>query len=343
MKASQTWLYVAALVVFTAAAAGCGQQPAETEAPQLVRTVTVGAEAEREGSAYSGTVRGRYESALAFQAGGRITARNVQLGSVVHAGDVLMTVDPKDVVQSVYQAQAQVSAAQAQLQLAEANLARYKQLFAQDAVSAAALDQYQTAYDQAASYTNLTADADGVVSALSGEVGQVVAAGQTVLTLVHSGELEVQIDVPENKLAEFPVGQAVTLSFWALPGQTAQGTVREVSPMADAASRTYAVRVAVPSPPEGMQLGMTASVHVSAADGSGSYTLPLSALYQTGDAPQVWVVGKDGTLSLKTVSVEGFGDNTVAVTGLAAGDVVVTAGVHMLREGQTVRTEGEGT
>ena len=152
-----------------------------------------------------------------------------------------------------------------------------------------------------------------------------------------------QIDVPENKLAEFPVGQAVTLSFWALPGQTAQGTVREVSPMADAASRTYAVRVAVPSPPEGMQLGMTASVHVSAADGSGSYTLPLSALYQTGDAPQVWVVGKDGTLSLKTVSVEGFGDNTVAVTGLAAGDVVVTAGVHMLREGQTVRTEGEGT
>ena len=227
-------------------------------------------------------------------------------------------------------------------------------------MSAAALDQYQTAYDQAAaqyqqaaalqqaqenqlSYTNLTADADGVVSALSGEVGQVVAAGQTVLTLVHSGELEVQIDVPENKLAEFPVGQAVTLSFWALPGQTAQGTVREVSPMADAASRTYAVRVAVPSPPEGMQLGMTASVHVSAADGSGSYTLPLSALYQTGDAPQVWVVGKDGTLSLKTVSVEGFGDNTVAVTGLAAGDVVVTAGVHMLREGQTVRTEGEGT
>lgn len=113
--------------------------------------------------------------------------------------------------------------------------------------------------------------------------------------------------------------------------------------MADAASRTYAVRVSVPSPPEGMQLGMTASVHVGAADGSGSYTLPLSALYQTGDTPQVWVVGKDGTLSLKTVSVEGFGDNTVAVTGVAAGDVVVTAGVHMLREGQKVRTEGEGT
>ena len=138
MKASQTWLYVAALVVFAAAAAGCGQQPAQTEGPQLVRTVTVGAEAEREAGAYSGTVRGRYESALAFQAGGRITARNVQLGSVVHAGDVLMTVDPKDVVQSVYQAQAQVNAAQAQLQLAEANLARYKQLFSQDAVSAAA-------------------------------------------------------------------------------------------------------------------------------------------------------------------------------------------------------------
>lgn len=359
MKASGKWMPVVTAVILSMAVAGCAQPGAEKEVPQLVRTVAVGVGPEAGTDAYSGTVRGRYESALAFQAGGRITARNVQLGSVVHAGDVLMTLDPKDIVQSVYQAQAQVNAAQAQLQLAEANLSRYKQLFAQDAVSAAALDQYQTAYDQAAaqykqaaavqqaqenqlSYTNLTADADGVISALTGEVGQVVAAGQTVLTLVHSGELEVQIDVPENRLSEFPVGQAVTLSFWALPGQTAQGTVREVSPMADAVSRTYAVRVAVPSPPAGMQLGMTASVHIGTACSGGSYTLPLSALYQTGDAPQVWVVGQDGRLSLKTVSVESFGNNTVSVTGLAAGDIVVTAGVHMLREGQSVRTERDG-
>lgn len=358
MKTGKTWLYMAAVLIIAAAAAGCGRQEPAQDLPQLVRTVTVGTQADETAGTYSGTVRGRYESAMAFQYGGRITARNVQLGSVVHAGDVLMTIDPKDAAQGVYQAQAQVQSAQAQLQLAEANLNRYAQLFAQDAVSAAALDQYLTAYDQAAaqynqavaaeqmqsnqlSYTELTADADGVISSLSGEVGQVVAAGQTVLTLVHSDELEVQIDVPENRVSAFPIGKTMTVSFWALPGQTAQGTVREVSPMADAASRTYAVRIAVPSPPAGMQLGMTASVRADEAADSRLYSLPLSALYQTGDAPQVWVVSPDGTVFLKTVTVAGFGYNTASVSGLAPGDVVVTAGVHMLHEGQTVRTEGD--
>lgn len=359
MKAGRKWLNVAAALAFAAAAAGCGQKAAEPEAPQLVRTMTVSEQAGERAGTYSGTVRGRYESAMAFQYGGRITSRRVQLGSVVRTGDVLMTIDPKDAQQGVYQAQAQVRSAQAQLELAEANLARYRQLFAQDAVSAAALDQYQTAYDQAAaqyrqaaaaaqaqenqlSYTELTADADGVVSALSGEVGQVVAAGQTVLTLVHSNGLEIQIDVPENRLTSFPIGKDVAVSFWALPGQTAQGMVREVSPMADAASRTYAVRIAVPSPPSGMELGMTASVHAADEENGGLYSVPLSALYQTGDVPQVWVVGRDGIVSLKPVAVEHFGNNTAAVAGLSPGDVVVTAGVHLLRQGQQVRTEGEG-
>lgn len=269
-----------------------------------------------------------------------------------------MTINPQDIAQNVNQAQAQVSAAQAQLQLAQSNLVRYQQLFNEDAVSAAVLDQYQTAYNQAQaqyeqamavqqaqqnqlSYTQLTADADGVVSNVVGEVGQVVGAGQTVLTLVHTGDLEVQINVPENRLADFPIGKEVSISFWALQGQTASGVVREVAPMADAASRTYKVCVTVASPPAGMQLGMTASVtnRSQTSQAADAYVLPLSAIYQTGDTPNVWVVGKDKTLSLKEVTVSDFGDNTVKVTGLSQGDVVVTAGVHMLTEGETVRTE----
>ena len=229
-----------------------------------------------------------------------------------------------------------------------------------DAISASVLDQYQTAYDQASaqynqalaaqqaqenqlSYTQLTADADGVIAAVSAEVGQVVAAGQTVVTLVHSGDLEVQVNVPENKLADFPVGKNVTVTFWALQNQQAAGVVREVAPMADAASRTYQVNISLPNPPDGMQLGMTATV----ANGSeqavaeDTFVLPLAAIYQTGDTPQVWIVGKDKTLSLKDVTVQDFGDNTAKVTGLSRGDVVVTAGVHMLSEGQKVRVEGE--
>lgn len=339
---------------------GCGATQTETETAQLVKTTQVGAKSGDTEGTYSGTVKGRYQSNLAFQTGGRITARNVQLGSAVHQGDVLMTVNPQDVTQAVNQAQAQASAAQAQLELAQANLARFQALYSQDAVSAATLDQYQTAYNQAVaqynqanaavqaqenqlSYTSLTADADGVVAAVNAEVGQVVGAGTPVLTLVHSGDLEVQINVPENHVQDFPIGKDVTVSFWALQNQQVTGTVREVSPMADPASRTYTVSISLPNPPQGMQLGMTASVANATANATKdtTYVLPLSAIYQTGNTPQVWVVGKDKTLSLKDVTVTDFGNDTVQVGGLAAGDIVVTAGVQLLHEGETVRTEGD--
>ena len=139
------------------------------------------------------------------------------------------------------------------------------------------------------------------------------------------------------------MGKNVTVTFWALQNQQAAGVVREVAPMADAASRTYQVNISLPNPPDGMQLGMTATVANGSeqAAAEDTFVLPLAAIYQTGDTPQVWVVGEDKTLSLKDVTVQDFGDNTVKVTGLSRGDVVVTAGVHMLSEGQKVRIEGE--
>ncbi|MCH4179695.1 MAG: efflux RND transporter periplasmic adaptor subunit [Megasphaera sp.] len=354
------WLCAALVIAMITCISGCGQKETAKEELPLVKVTQVGTGTDSTEGTYSGTVRGRYESNLSFQAGGRIISRNVQLGSVVHNGDVLMTVDPKDIIQSVNQTQAAVSSAQAALDLATTNLARYQQLYSQDAVSAAVLDQYQTSYDQAQAqydqavasqqaqqnqlgYTQLTADADGVITAVNGEVGQVVAAGQTVLTLVHSNDLEVQINVPENQVQNLPIGKAVTISFWAQQGQQSNGVVREVSPMADTTSRTYKVCVTVLNPPAGMQLGMTASVKNDSeeADLQGTYVLPLAAIYQTGDQPQVWVVGDDHKLMLKDVTVAAFGDNSVKVTGLNAADVVVTAGVHTLTEGETVRTESD--
>ena len=157
------------------------------------------------------------------------------------------------------------------------------------------------------------------------------------MTLVQTDELEVEIDVPENRLADVPVGKTVQVSFWALPGST-EGTVREVAPMADSAARTYRVRVSVPQPPAGMELGMTASVNVTGeAAAPAGLKLPLAAIYQTGDSPEVWAVGDDGTVALQPVTVEQFDDNQVRVHGVAAGTTIVTAGVHTLREGQEVR------
>lgn len=149
MNRRNTLLSLLLCLCLATAIAGCGQKTDTAKEDQLVKVVQVGkASASSTAGTYSGTVRGRYESNLAFQAGGRIITRNVQLGSNVSAGQVLMTIDPKDIVQSVNQTQAQVDAATAQLQLAQSNLSRYQQLYAQDAVSAQALEQYQTAYDR---------------------------------------------------------------------------------------------------------------------------------------------------------------------------------------------------
>jgi RND family efflux transporter MFP subunit len=353
-KYNSLWLIALVVVILFS---GCGKK-AEEAVPPMVKTQTVSLGSGAEASTYSGEVRGRYESNLAFQVGGKIIARNVQLGSRVKAGDILMSIDAQDVTQSVNMSAAQVEAARAKLNLAQANLARYQQLYNDMAISAAAMDQYQTSYDAAAAdyqqaqaryaqnsnslgYTNLLADGDGVISALNGEVGQVVASGQSVLTLIKTKELEVEINVPENRVQDMTNGKDVTVDFWAMNNLQLQGKVREVSPMADSVSRTYKVRISLVDPPEGVQLGMTASVNavsVTGADSNYLFLLPLSAIYQTGEQPQVWVVGDDSVVHLTNITVEAFGDNQVKVTsGLKNKDVVVIAGVHKLRDNQEVR------
>ena len=347
---------------------GCGKE-ATSPKPPLVKTQEAGSASAQMDNVYSGTVRGRYETNMAFQVGGQIIARNVQAGSRVSAGDTLMVLDPRDVQQQANSGDAAVASARAQLSLAQANLARYSELYREEAVSASVLDQYQTNYDaafaayqsalaqsaeghNALGYSNLTAGANGVITNITAEEGQVVTAGQTVLTLVQTDELEIEINIPENHINEVTVDQPVEVTFWALPG-TFSGQVREIAPMADSASRTYRVRISLPQPPEGMQLGMTASVTLNEtanalpdtaatpdnAQATTGCILPLAAIYQTGDAPQVWVVTDDSTVQLKSVEVEDFGDDKVLVHGLAPTDLVVIAGVHRLREGETVRTQ----
>ena len=271
------------------------------------------------------------------------------------AGEILITINPRDVLQQSNQAEAQVLSAKAQLDLAASNLNRYRELFKEEAIAASVLDQYQTSYDSAAAayenalaaaaqsqnaldYTNLVAEADGVISAINAEVGQVVAAGQTVAALVQTGELEIAVDIPESKIAELAINQPVTATFWAINNEAA-GYVREIAPMADASSRTFAVKISIPNPPEKMQLGMTASVAISSKNFTENViTIPLTAVYQIGEKSQVWIV-EDGKAKLKDIEVKDFDGNEVLVNGLKNGDNVITAGVHKLKEGQSVRVE----
>ena len=323
----------------------------------LVRTAVIGVAEATQGYTYSGEVRGRYESQLAFQVTGKIIKRNVELGSVINAGDVLMQIDPKDIQQIVNSNSAQVYSAESQLRLAESNLNRYRQLYEQGAVGRMAYDQYVHAYDVAVAavrqasaqytqganqldYSLLKADKPGVVSGITAEMGQVVSAGQTVLTIVQDGEREVEISVPENRIEELRKAQQLKVSFWALSKITLDGKVREIAPMADQATRTYKVRISLLNPPPEMKLGMTAAATVLGTSSRQTVVIPLAAIYQNGDTPAVWVVSGDA-ITLRPIKTGNFGGGTIQVSeGLQQGDRIVIAGVHKLKEGQKVKVGG---
>ena len=343
-----TLILAAALAALT----GCGTDTAKEAPPPLVRTMVVGDAAASE-AGYTGTVRGRYETRLAFQVGGQILSRNVNVGAHVRAGDVLMVIDARDVQQQTNATNAAAQAARSRYELARTERARYEQLYAAQAISEAMLDQYRTneraaeaAYRQAVAqdtashnalgYTNLVAGADGVISNITAEEGQIIAAGQTVMTLTQEGEREIEIAVPESRLAEVSVGMPAAVALWA-NSAAYTGILRELSPVPDAATRTYTARIALTDAPADLPLGMTARVRLGASVQDGA-AIPLSALYQTGDTAQVYVV-EDDAVHLVPVTVTAFRTNDALVTGLPQGARIVTAGVHQLHEGEKVRTK----
>ena len=323
----------------------------------LVRTTKISSTDAAQNYTYSGEVCGRYESQLAFQVGGKIVKRNVDLGKRVQAGEPLMQLDPQDIRQTVNINSAQVYSAESQLKLAENNLARYRRLYEQNAISRMQYEQSQSAYDVAVAavrqasaqeiqggnqldYTTLYADRDGVIAGIDAEVGQVVGAGQGIVSVVSDGEREVEINVPENRIGDVRQAGQVRITFWALPDIVTEGKIREISPFADKVTRTYKIRISLLNAPPEVKLGMTATVALSGAGQQAAVYIPLSAIYQEKDSPFVWVVNGD-VVNLRPVTLGSFGDAKVQVlAGLNPGDLVVTAGVHRLEEGQKVRTTG---
>ncbi|MEZ7891874.1 MAG: efflux RND transporter periplasmic adaptor subunit [Candidatus Wallbacteria bacterium] len=335
------------------------QSAEKSENIYLVRTITIGKSDIESNYIYSGEVRGRYETQLGFQVGGKILKRNVELGSSVKQGDILMAIDEKDLAQSFKNCEAQVFAAKSQLKLAETNYNRYGELLKKGAICQADFDRAQTTFDAARAalrqaqalytqqsnlmeYTLLKADTAGIISSIDAEIGQVIGAGQKVLTLVRNEEKEIEINIPENRIENLRSASSITATFWALPGISVNGKIREISPVADSVSRTYKVRISLLKAPAEIKFGMTSSVAIKNAGNEQSIIkLPLSAIYQTASEPMVWTVS-NGTVNLRQIKINSFGEDGVIVTdGLKAGDIVVTAGVHKLWKGQKVRTEGE--
>jgi len=339
-----------------AAFAGCAKHES---APLIVRPVqltqvTLGTMAETAG--FAGEVKPRHEADLAFRIGGKIVARNVDVGGRVKKGQILARLDPADVALQSEAAKASAAAAGAEYTYAKAEFERYQSLFAQNFVSGSALDQKQNAlnanaakYDQAkaqlavarnqSAYATLVAPDDGVVTAVGAEAGQVVAAGQSVMKLAREDEREVAISVPENRIGELTRAKEIGVALAANPQKIFPARVREISPAVDPATRTFAVRVAVLAPDASLQWGMTATVGLIAQGPADAALLPLTTLYRQDGQPAVWIYDETTQkVALRLVTVGQYREDGIIVTsGLATGEWVVTAGVHKLQPGQTVR------
>ncbi|MFO0028464.1 MAG: efflux RND transporter periplasmic adaptor subunit [Pseudomonadota bacterium] len=305
---------------------------------------------------YAGEVRARHESRLGFRIDGKLLSRPVDAGTRVRRGEVLATLEATDLLVQVDAARAALAAAEADEALARAELDRHAELLSRRYISQALYDARANAHQAAqarrvqarsqlavaenqAAYTALRADADGVITAVLAEAGQVVAAGAPVVGLAHDGEREVLIAVPEQRIASFRPGLPVQVEVWARDGARFPGVVREVAPEADPRTRTYDLRVALDDAQAPVKLGMTARVLLAASGGTDVLLLPLSALHEKDGQPAVWVLDPTTReVALRPVDVAGFREEGLALrAGIGARDWVVTAGVHTLVEGQPVR------
>lgn len=306
-------------------------------------------------ASYPGEIRARLEPELAFRIGGKVTRRLVEVGQRVAKDAPLAELDPQDVRLQLDAARAQLQSAESSLQLARAERDRYRTLQQRGMISKSQADSAENTFraaearlrqvraelnvaDNQAGYAVLKAPQSGVIVQRRAEVGQVVAAGQTVFVLAADGEREVLIDLPEQVIGSLDIGQQVAVELWSQPGERLAGRIRELSPAADPRSRTYAARVALQPRDAQVELGQSARVLI-ARHGDVPLAVPLSAISAEQGQPYVWVVDPHtATLKRTAVRLGAYGERLVPVLeGLQASDWVVVAGVQVLREGQQVR------
>lgn len=339
--------------------AACSQAAAPPEITRSVRTLTVAAVEATGSQDYAAEIRARTEVRLAFRVGGKLQSRSVEIGQHVQAGQVLARLDAQDLQLSQQAAAAAVRAAQVTHELNQADFKRFKELRQQGFISGAELDrreatlkasaaQLEQARAQAAvqgnqaTYTSLQASAAGVIVAVEAEPGAVLAAGTPVLRLALDGPRDVVFAVPEDAVEAMRalVGKAgaVSVKLWGSE-QTLPARVRELAAAADPVTRTFQVKADLTAPTAQVQLGQTASAAIALPSSSALTLLPLSAVKAHAGGSAVWVVDPQRqVVRTRPVVIDGAQGNQLIVrSGLQAGEQVVSAGVHVLTEGQSVK------
>lgn len=338
---------------------GCTPQDKPSQqVSRPVKVVRIGDEAAAGVMSFAGEVRARYETILAFRVSGKMIDRHVEVGDRVRKGQRVARLDSTDYRLGTEALKAQLNSAQAERDFARDDLMRYRELLNQRVISPAEFDRHDTAYTTARErvvtleaqlsqatnqlqYTDLLADRDGVVTGLEVETGQVVTAGQPVIKLARLDEKEIHIDVPEQRVAGIDLHQKVSVTLWADGDRRYTARIREIAAAADPTSRTYRVKATLLERQDEARLGKTATVWIPVTT-SPRITVPFSAVFTPQNEPgrpRVWLVEEGGS-TVKSVPVqlgEALDGERIVVAGVVSGQLVVSAGVQRLAEGQAVR------
>jgi membrane fusion protein, multidrug efflux system len=325
----------------------------------LVRTEVVQIRYGQNSVTATGSVQARFRADLSFRVSGRVIERLVDVGDHVETGKVLARLDPTEQQADVDAGMAAVAASEAQLRVARTNFDRQKALISQGFTTATAFDQAQEALRSAEAsletaqaqfgtakdalgYTELRADAAGVITARSLEVGQVVQAAQPVLALARDGDRDAVFDISESVFSGDLQSDQILLRLVSNPNVTATGHVREVSPVLDPKTSTVRVKVAIENPPAEMALG-SAVVGTAKSKPVAQIAVPWTALTAKGSQPAVWLVdSSSNTVFLQPVTIAAYQAGSVVISaGLVPRDRVVVDGGKLLSVGQAVAYEGD--
>ena len=254
----------------------------------------------------TGRIEAEDEVSLGFRISGRLLENKGKLGDQVKPGQVVARLEPQNEINQLRSAEANLAAAQAQLTQAQNHFDRMDTLLKQGWTTRANHDQAQKARETAqalvdsgeaqlktaqdlVSFTELEADAPGVVTEVGPRAGEVVQAGQMIVKLARKDGRDAVFDVPAQLIRSAPVDPQILVRLTDDPTATAQGRIREVAPQANPVTRTFEVKVGLTDPPPAMRLGATVNGRME-MEAVPVFDIPSSALTRVNQQPAVWIV-----------------------------------------------------
>jgi len=346
---------------FSTFTSGCGEQE-QAEFIRPIRVVAVGDPTELTNRSLPGQSEAFQEVDLSFRVGGPVIERPVSRGDEVKKGDMIARIDPRDFDIQVRNLEADLKTAEADSELVTIQFDRLTELLSRQAANQNEVDEAKAKRDAAVgrtaavqakldharnqlSYTELRAPYDGVVAETYVDTFTTVQAQQQIVRFLDTTHIKFTIDIPEHAITNVQYVTDIMVTFDTLPDNPIPATIKEVAPQASQRTRTYPVTLLL-DPPEGVSIipGMTGEVRAKAnlpeEHGSDGIEVPVTAILEADDGNQyVWLVSADNTVSRKQVQVGELTSRGIKVSGIEPGQLIATAGVHYLKEGQRVRVE----